>query len=431
MIHNVVILVHPDEEGNLVQALAQTEGLSVVRRCADLAEVRAAARSHVADLAVLDATDPDLDARVIEDLHRARMHVVLVAPLNQLPLLQHLEADGYAAVGAADQVVESLLAIIRSQPSLPQEGPDAFGAEISYPAAADFLPAAAATPAGPPPMPHAGTIIAVWGTSGAPGRSSLAIGLAHALSRYGKSILVDADTANPSIAHMLGLPVDGSSLSALVRQASRANIVPADIDAAAANLSPELSIITGLVTAHRWREVGPHSLVDILRASAQMADWVVVDLASVTLDAVPDDIRHQGSRDDMTAAVLKTADRVLCVVRGDVVGINRLSHVQAWWDELGTGKELQIIVNRLSQAGAGSRPINAIQAALAPILAGQTIHVVPEDEAFTRSLLKAQPITVAEATSAGARALVSITESLCGRQRAGKRSRRQPSRVTH
>ena len=51
--HGVVIRAHPRHEGALVEAIrASDEDLEVVRRCADMAEVSAAARSGVADLAV-------------------------------------------------------------------------------------------------------------------------------------------------------------------------------------------------------------------------------------------------------------------------------------------------------------------------------------------------------------------------------------------
>ena len=53
--HGVVIRAHPRHEGALVEAIrASDEDLEVVRRCADMAEVSAAARSGVADLALLD-----------------------------------------------------------------------------------------------------------------------------------------------------------------------------------------------------------------------------------------------------------------------------------------------------------------------------------------------------------------------------------------
>ena len=51
--HGVVVLADPADEGDIVLAInARPNDLQVVRRAADLTEVRAAARGRVADLAV-------------------------------------------------------------------------------------------------------------------------------------------------------------------------------------------------------------------------------------------------------------------------------------------------------------------------------------------------------------------------------------------
>ena len=95
----VVVLVNPEEEGEIVRAIDQTSGLKVVRRCADLAEARAAIRAKVAALVVLDMSDPDLDAITIDELHRFGAGVILVADPEDTAPARSLGADGLCARG--------------------------------------------------------------------------------------------------------------------------------------------------------------------------------------------------------------------------------------------------------------------------------------------------------------------------------------------
>ena len=111
----VVVLVNPEEEGEIVRAIDQTSGLKVVRRCADLAEARAAIRAKVAALVVLDMSDPDLDAITIDELHRFGAGVILVADPEDTAPARSLGADGLCARGLPSMVVDSLLALLRSE----------------------------------------------------------------------------------------------------------------------------------------------------------------------------------------------------------------------------------------------------------------------------------------------------------------------------
>ena len=54
-VHGVVILADQRWEAPIIQAIqSRSDCLAIVRRCADLAEVIAAARAGIADLAVID-----------------------------------------------------------------------------------------------------------------------------------------------------------------------------------------------------------------------------------------------------------------------------------------------------------------------------------------------------------------------------------------
>lgn len=517
--HGVVVLAGSDDEGPLVQAIdARGQHLVVIRRCADLAEVRAAARAGVAELAALDAADPDLDRSVLEDLHASGMAVVLLAPLDEAARLRSVGADAVAQAAAPDGVVESLLALARDlderrdqegrapergpraapppwvpeSPAPPSPMPPGTPAPPSSmpgtlppdpwttPAVSTALPAerpggpgsaredrGPSSPAGsvlpgtdrparpgtgtptPAGRPSAGRVLAVWGTSGAPGRTTIAVNIAAALAgpasprppsigeeavlrRAGRDervVLVDADTAAPSVAHLLGLPADTPGVGVLARQTSRGRLDPSDVARAAVRAAPGLSVLTGLSAPQRWRELGPAALTEILRVARAAADLAVVDVASASLDPVDAAVRHQGSRDELVAAALRASDIVVAVARGDALGLARLAQSLAWWEELGVGAELRIVVNQVSRDSAGPRPVNAVAAALAEVLPGRTIRIVPQDAHVAAALLAGRPVVSTAPTSEAGAALIELALSLAGApsspQRAGRRGRRR------
>ena len=68
-------------------------------------------------------------------------------------------------------------------------------------------------------VPGGGRIVAVWGPTGAPGRTTVAITLADELARLGcGSLLVDGDVYGGVIAAVLGLLDESPGLAAACRQ---------------------------------------------------------------------------------------------------------------------------------------------------------------------------------------------------------------------
>lgn len=439
-----VLVLAPEDEGDLVRAIdARAEELRVVRRCADLAEVRAAARARVGDLVVLDSSEPDLDALVVEEIRRCGAGVVLLVDALGSSEARGLGADALAARGAPDQVVECLLALVNGPRATPLDtveatpGPHS-SARRENPAEQDPRrdpPSDAVGGDADIPALDAGggrgRIIAVWGTSGAPGRSTIALGLAHALAQCAPTLLVDADVRDPSIAHMAGIPVDASGLSALARRSVRGALDADAVVAAAFDYSPELRLLTGLTSPHRWREIGPAALASVLDRARERCTWIVVDVAAVSLDAVADDIRQQGGRDDTTAAALRIADDILCVARADVLGINRLAHALEWWEANGTGTAPRVVVNRVDSASTGPRPRNALDAALSAIIPGSRVHLVPEDEAVAKALLKGRSVLAASSSAPASRAIAALAETFTGITAPAPGRRRRGRGVEH
>ena len=77
-------------------------------------------------------------------------------------------------------------------------------------------------PADPEERPAGrGRVVAVWGPTGAPGRTTVAVGVADEAARLGVStLLVDADVYGGVVAQVLGLLDESPGLAGAARQAS-------------------------------------------------------------------------------------------------------------------------------------------------------------------------------------------------------------------
>lgn len=407
----VLVLVGGEDEGPLVQAIdAQHSRLVVVRRPADLAEVEAACRAGVARLCVLGAADPDLDARVIAALHGAGAFVLVVG--GDAARSRQMGAD--AAVDSAD--VDGAVAALTAADS--GDGPR----EGGRPAAPE-PPVAAEAPPDPARDGERGRIVAVWGTGGAPGRSTVAVNLAAALAARGRSVvLVDADVEQPSLAVMVGADLEVSGVAALARYAAR-GVLGADLVARAqVPVGPGLDLVTGLGAPERWRELSGQAAVRILRAAAERSEVVVADLAA----GVPWDEAEAGfggGRDDVVREVLAAADAVVVVGRADVVGLERLARAGRWLRDRPGAPPSIVAVNRVRASAAGAHPRRSVMQALRGRLAGETVLCVPEDPAVDRSLLRARAAVEAEPRAESARALAELAREVGELLRPGPRGR--------
>ena len=353
-VHGVVILADQRYEAPIIQAIqSRADALAIVRRCADLADV-------------IDGADPDLTAEAVGALREAGMEVVALAQHAERSRLSALGVASVAAPTSPEQVVNSLIAATRTRRS---------------------QPATASSPPPPPPT-SAGSVLAVWGTSGAPGRTTLSAGIATMLAARAPTILIDADTSNPTLSHLLGLPVHASGLSVLARAASRGALTPEDLVGACATRSEGLRIVTGLVTPHRWREVSRTSIEAIIAQARLCARYSVIDLAATSLEKAS----RGANRDDVALGVLARADRLVVVARGDIVGVNRLSFLARWWEEHGRDIPVDVIVNRVTSDAIGPRPVAALQAAIGAFMPGHIFHTVSEDGGVGRASLRAKAL---------------------------------------
>jgi MinD-like ATPase involved in chromosome partitioning or flagellar assembly len=160
----------------------------------------------------------------------------------------------------------------------------------------------------------------VWGSSGAPGRSTVAASLAASFAdRHHDTVLVDADTYGGSIAQMLAMLDEVSGLMAACRAANqgRADEVADHL----LDVEARLRLLSGIPRADMWPQVRPGALELVLQRLRADADVVVADCG---FSLEPGEGAGGAGRHQVTRHVLATADTVLVVGRADPVGLSRL-----------------------------------------------------------------------------------------------------------
>lgn len=179
----------------------------------------------------------------------------------------------------------------------------------------------------------AGKLIAVAGTHGAPGRTTLALALSRTLAQAESVVLIDGDIEAPSLAAVSGVGGNPAGLSAAVALASRGQMNQGqELLPFLRRLAGNLDLLAGASRPGRWWELPPASLTAVWSAARELAPWTLLDLAP--LDQSEDIDPFEPSRSSYTGALLAEADGLIVVARPGEVGLERLRRLL---DELRVG----------------------------------------------------------------------------------------------
>ena len=280
----------------------------------------------------------------------------------------------------------------------------------SSPATSAFAPASHREEIDAVAKPQIGKIIAVWGTHGAPGRSTLALALAAYLNEQGSTILVDCDINAPAQVQLLGLPEDSSGLASAARLATHGELDSTRLVQTLLSAKADLQVLTGLGRSGRWRELPVASMNKVWEVCRHTAEYTVVDLSGGLEEERVEDFAMEPDHDAVAAALLEQADLTLIVGAADPVGIRRLiqllnSNRQA------VGGRSQVVVNRVRSSTAGADPNTAIGSVLARYTSASDIVYVPADyRLFDKALMQAQPVAVVESRSAAAKSIAKLAK---------------------
>lgn len=200
--------------------------------------------------------------------------------------------------------------------------------------------------------------IAVWGPTGSPGKSTIAINLAEALSRQGRRVLLlDADIINPSLALMLGFEANSHSLSTLLALAQEQSS-PNKIAELVTPVVSRLDLVAGVGSATRWNEITPQAL-QVLMERVTDYDAVVLDLASEILPDNPNPLKP--TRSSLTRFLLQAVDRLVVVGRPDLIGVQRLAESLIELRKLRKSGQVHLVFNQVTKDTSVGAALDAFE----------------------------------------------------------------------
>lgn len=399
----VLCAVRGPAEAVLVQAVDASGRLAVTRRCADLVELLAAAEAGLGRLALVSAEMDDLDREVVAALHHAGLRVVCVADQSRPWLTDRLAACGADLVvpppadqpGARDVVERAIVLLDAVVP--------------------DRVPGWDAEPVA---LARRGRLVAVWGPTGAPGRTTVAVNLAAELAALGRAtLLVDADTYGGAVSQVVGLLDEAPGIAAAARAAAQGQLDVPTLARLAPLASQGLRVLSGLARADRWPELPAAALDAVWTTARALAEWTVVDTGfAIERDEVLSYDTRAPQRNASTLSALQAADAVVVVGAGDPVGLARLVRGLQDLAELDLTCPRLVVVNRLRSSVSGRDPQRSVADALARYAGVGEVLVVPDDRTACdgallegRTLRECAPASPARKAVAGLAARLAAT----------------------
>lgn len=312
---------------------AERRDVTITRRCVDVPDLLAAAATGQAQAVLVSCATPHLDADLVAALRARQVEPIgVVAATGDSTAEEHrLHQIGVRTVVAAevDELAGRLVAALERRRVVE----DLAGAKPE-PAAAQ--PAAT------------GQVLAVWGPTGAPGRSTVALGVAAELAGSGEQVLlVDADVYGGAISQMLAMLDESSGVLAAARSAKHGTLGPAELARHARTLPDRLRVLTGLPRPDRWPELSEATVDGLLLAARALSRHIVVDCGfSLETDEELSFDTMAPRRNGATLAILGQADRIVAVGSADPVGLARLARGVVDLRAAVPSADLRIVLNR-------------------------------------------------------------------------------------
>ncbi|MDQ2751308.1 MAG: chromosome partitioning protein [Actinomycetota bacterium] len=413
-------------EAALVTALDRGDhGVTVVRRCVDIVELLAVAAAGQGRAALISAGLRRLDADTVDRLVAAQVVPIGVVGRGDSTAEDRLRAAGIdhlvpddAEVGVVASVI---LEAVRADPA-GASAPRMFG----DPATSMAIPpgVGALLPADLPD--RRGSVVAVWGPTGAPGRTVVAATLADEIARLGThALLVDADVYGGTVAVLLGLLDESPGLAAACRQAGATRLDAAALAALCWQLAPMLRVLTGIPIAQRWPEVRAAAIEPVLNAARDLAAFIVVDCGfGLETDEELSFDSLAPRRNGATLAVLDQADVILAVGAADPIGVQRLVRGLTDLRDAEVSAPVWVVVNKVRRGVVAGDPATELTAALERFAGRAPAALLPMDqEALDAALAAGRLLAQSRPSSPLRQAVAELAAALVGVPAAPSRRR--------
>ncbi|MBK5238344.1 MAG: hypothetical protein JJE28_04450, partial [Actinomycetales bacterium] len=335
--------------GTLAERLAveiPAGGDELTRRATTDAEVSELIRTDAIDIAVVNADSVQLTAELVDacDVAGVRLIAIIRADTDR----RHALTLDFHETCHVDTSWASMVELLRPPSFAGGSIPDLAFFDITSelppsPLDSSELPSGGSVEPRPfepssdvlvPPAsdlmvdPGTAHVIAAWGPTGAPGRTSVAINVAAELTLQGFNVLlVDADSHGGAVAPKLGLLDETPGFAAVCRLADQELLTRRELE----RLSPQVDIsgtplwvLTGILRADRWPELSASRIARVLEICRELFDVIIIDVGfNLERDEEISSDLFAPRRNAATLTVLGEADTILAIADSDVVGLAR------------------------------------------------------------------------------------------------------------
>ena len=350
-----VVLALPPALEDRLAAEATRHGHEVVARCASAHELAAAINSVLPEAAIISCDSHYLNARVVGISDDAG--VSLVALISGDEGRRHAASLGlFETVDAAAQwpEIERLFD----------------GARREVRSAASGV--------------TRGTVIAVWGPVGSPGRTTLAIGIASEIAARGYSVaLADVDTHGASVAPALGMLDEAPGFAAACRLAGSDSLNAAELERIAQRYESPLGgfwVLTGIGRPTRWPELSGERVAKTIAECSGWVDYTILDTASSLEndEEISSDL-FAPRRNAATVTAVRDADHVVAVGSADPVGLSRFLRSHLDMVEAASTPSVTVVMNQIRASAIGMNPNGQVTQTLSRFGGIESPVLVPWD----------------------------------------------------
>lgn len=231
---------------------------------------------------------------------------------------------------------------------------------------------------------HRGQAIAVWGPAGAPGRTTIALGVAAELAALGHSVaLADVDTHGASIAPALGMLDEAPGFAAACRLAGSGSLTREEFERIGQRYESPLGgfwVLTGIGRASRWPELSAERVAATVRECRDWVDYTILDTAaSLENDEEISSDLFAPRRNAAAVTAVHEADRIVAVGSADPVGMSRFLRAHVDVVEAASTHDVTVVMNRVRASAIGMNPSGQVTRTLSRFGGIESPVLVPHD----------------------------------------------------
>jgi len=359
---SIPVITYGDTFTDFVGGLERLHGpVTVVRRCSALAELIAACQTGLARAAIVAGDTSEVGSVVLERLHSSQVAVVVLT--DDEGERRRFDALGIAHGPVLMEPLQLADLVTDAVANLPVTGTRV---AVGYADPAHALLPVAIPDDKPAELSAGGQVIAVWGPTGAPGRTTVAVNLAAEYAASGKTtLLIDADTYSASVAAFLGLMDESAALAQACRLADQGILdgpALARVSVKVAVQGAHLQVLTGITRAERWPELRPGAMATVVGLARSLADYTIIDCGfCLEADEELSFDTMAPRRNGATLRCLELADTVFAVGAADAVGVPRLVRALAEIEQAVPSAAPRVVLNKVRASSVGSVPVDQLR----------------------------------------------------------------------